>query len=137
MGLNLLIDLGTLNVPYFNSGVGVRRAFVAERPDVVRRYLRGIVAGIHRVRADQPFALDLYRKYLDTDDADVQADTYEVYGIKYAPAVPYPDAPGIQGVLDELAADNPRAREVSPRDFYDDRFVRELEESGFIQSLSR
>ena len=97
----------------------------------------GLVAGIHRVRADKPFALDLYRKYLDTDDADVLEDTYEVYGVKYAPAVPYPDAPGIQGVLDELAVDNPRALEVSPRDFYDDRFVRELEESGFIQSLSR
>jgi NitT/TauT family transport system substrate-binding protein len=137
MGLNLLIDLGTLNVPYFNSGVGARRAFVAERPDVVRRYLRGVVAGIHRVRADKPFALSLYRKYLETDDADVLEDTYEVYGLKYAPPVPYPDAPGIQGVLDELAAENPRAREVSPSDFYDDRFVRELEDSGYIQSLSR
>ncbi len=137
LGLNLLIDLGTLNVPYFNSGVGARRALVAERPDVVRRYVRGIVAGIHRVRADKAFALDLYRKYLETDDADVLEDTYEVYGVKYAPPVPYPDAPGIQGVLDELAAENPHALEVSPRDFYDDRFVRELEDSGYIRSLSR
>jgi NitT/TauT family transport system substrate-binding protein len=137
MGLNLLIDLGTLNVPYFNSGVGAHRTFVAQRPDVVRRYMRAIVAGIHRVRADKSFALGLYRKYLETDDADVLEDTYEVYGVKYAPLVPYPDAPGIQGVLDELAAENPRALEVSPRDFYDDRFVRELEESGYIRGLGR
>jgi NitT/TauT family transport system substrate-binding protein len=136
MGLNLLIDLGTLNVPYFNSGIGARRAFVAEQPDVVRRYVRGIVAGIHRVRADKAFALDLYRKYLDTDDPDVLEDTYEVYGVRYAPPVPYPDERGIQGVLDELAADNPRALEVAPRDFYDDRFIRELEDSGFIRGLS-
>ena len=99
--------------------------------------MRGIVAGIHRVRADKPFALSLYRKYLDTDDPDMLEDTYEVYGLKYAPPVPYPHDQGIQGVLDELAAENPRALEVSPRDFYDDRFVRELEESGYIRSLSR
>ena len=137
MGFNILIDLGTLNVPYFNSGVGTRRAFVAERPDVVRRYMRAIVAGIHRVRADKPFALSLYRKYLDTDDPDMLEDTYEVYGLKYAPPVPYPHDQGIQGVLDELAAENPRALKVSPRDFYDDRFVRELEESGYIRSLGQ
>jgi NitT/TauT family transport system substrate-binding protein len=136
MGFPILIDLGILNVPYFNSGVGTRRAFVAERPDVVRRYLRGIVAGIHRVRADKPFAFDLYRKYLQTDDPDMLEDTYEVYGVKYAPLVPYPDGPSIQGVLDELAAENPRALEVKPSDFYDDRFIRELDESGYIRGLT-
>ena len=42
------------------------------------------------------------------------------------------------GIGETIAdAENPRALEVSPRDFYDDRFVRELEDSGYIRSLSR
>ena len=137
MGFNTLIDLGTLNIPYFNSGVGTRRNLVAERADVARRYLRGIIAGLHRVRNDKPFGLEIYRKYLQTDEVDLLEDTYEVYGVKYAPLVPYPDAAAIQGVLDELATDNPRAKEMTPRDVYDDRFVRELDESGWIRGLSR
>jgi len=39
--------------------------------------------------------------------------------------------------LDELAARNPKARELDPRKFFDDSFVRQLETSGFIDGLYR
>jgi hypothetical protein len=39
--------------------------------------------------------------------------------------------------VDELAERNPKAKDQDPNKFFDDRFVRQLESSGFIDSLYR
>ncbi|MEK7342023.1 MAG: hypothetical protein AABZ69_07380 [Candidatus Binatota bacterium] len=42
---------------------------------------------------------------------------------------------GIQEVLNQAAARNPKAKNASPESFYDDRFVKELEAAGFYKQL--
>ena len=42
---------------------------------------------------------------------------------------------GIQEVLNQAAARNPRAKTANPDVFYDDRFVKELEGAGFYKQL--
>jgi hypothetical protein len=50
---------------------------------------------------------------------------------------PYPDRAAIEMVIrEELIPNDPRASEVPPEAYYDDRFVRELDESGFIRGLT-
>ena len=53
------------------------------------------------------------------------------------PAAPYPPADGYQLVLQDMAEKNPRAAQANVKDFIDTRFVKELEDSGFIKNLSR
>ncbi len=137
MGLHELLDLGSLGIPYAATGVSTRRSLAAQQPDVVERYLRAELAAIHRLRTNKALALSVFRDYLRTDDPEVLDDTYEVYVLKYLESVPYPDDASVQGVLDELATEVPRAREVSPSEFYDARFVRALDESGYIRSLEQ
>ena len=42
---------------------------------------------------------------------------------------------GIKTILDGFAEKDPRARNARPEDFADMRFIRELDQSGFIDSL--
>jgi len=50
---------------------------------------------------------------------------------------PYPEREAMEAVVrEELGNMNPRAREVPPQDFYDDRLLRELDDSGFIRQLT-
>jgi hypothetical protein len=51
--------------------------------------------------------------------------------------VPLPTPEGVRSVLDELAERNPKAKDQDPAKFFDDRFVRQLNTSGFIDSLYR
>ena len=51
--------------------------------------------------------------------------------------VPYPRAEAVQLALDQAAAQQPEARARRPEDFYDDRPLRELEQSGFAAGLYR
>lgn len=49
--------------------------------------------------------------------------------------VPYPTTGGIRFVLEQIAARDPRAKNVNPEAFMDLRFVKQLDESGFIKRL--
>ncbi|HEX9143727.1 MAG TPA: hypothetical protein VGA09_05595, partial [Candidatus Binatia bacterium] len=56
----------------------------------------------------------------------------------YAPKlqrVPYPTVGGIRFILDQLAVRDARAKNYAPETFMDVRFVKQLDESGFIQRL--
>lgn len=135
LGFRELLDIGGLGLPFAFSGISTRRDLVARQPDVALRLVRAQMGAVQRLKADRPFALDVFRKYLQTDDQDVLNDLYEVYIQQYMILLPYPDDATIQGVLDELAGEIPRAREVNPRDFYDASFVRQVDESGYLGRL--
>ncbi len=48
---------------------------------------------------------------------------------------PYPFVEGFKTVLDELSKRIPAAKAANPKDFFDARFIQELERSGYIESL--
>ena len=50
---------------------------------------------------------------------------------------PYPDLEGIQPILDEIAAQVPKAKSYKPENFVDTGIVRQLEQSGFIDNVYR
>jgi hypothetical protein len=52
------------------------------------------------------------------------------------PSVPYPVVSSLQTLLDFMANELPEAKDADARRFVDDRFIRELDESGFITALS-
>jgi hypothetical protein len=49
--------------------------------------------------------------------------------------IPYNTREGVVEVLNQAAVRNPKAKEARPEAFYDDRFVKELESSGFYKQL--
>jgi hypothetical protein len=51
------------------------------------------------------------------------------------PKIPYPTTKGIQTVLDEIGSRNPKAKSLTPANFIDLTYLKELEQSGFIKNL--
>jgi len=51
------------------------------------------------------------------------------------PRKQYPTLEGIKTVLTTLGEKDPKARAVKPEDLVDLRFIRELDQSGFIDAL--
>jgi hypothetical protein len=51
------------------------------------------------------------------------------------PENPYPPVEGYQTVLQEMASTNPKAAAVNAKELVDSRFVKELEDGGFVASL--
>jgi hypothetical protein len=51
------------------------------------------------------------------------------------PDKPYPTLTGIQTILDELAAKNPKLKAAKPEDFVDMSFVKKLDDEKFFERL--
>ena len=51
------------------------------------------------------------------------------------PQTQYPNPEGIKNILEPLAQTDPKAKAAKPEDFVDMRFIKDLDESGFIDEL--
>jgi NitT/TauT family transport system substrate-binding protein len=135
LGFSVLADLSTIGVDYQGAGVVTTRAYARENQDVVRRYLRAYVEGLHRFKTDKNFSLKVIGKYTRISEADALEETYQHYAVKVMPKVPYPTTKGIQMVLDEIASRDAKAKNLSPAALIDVHYLNELEQSGFVKNL--
>ena len=133
-GFNLLTDVAGL--PFQHNGVATTRKFIREKPDVVRRYVKSQVEAVHVLKSDRETSIKVVGKYLKLKDRELLEKSYDVSaGEDVYPRKQYPTLAGIKTILDALAAENSKAREVKPEDFVDLTFIKELDESGFIAKL--
>jgi NitT/TauT family transport system substrate-binding protein len=135
LGYLPLVDLVAERIPYEAATVVTTRAFAASKPEAVRGFVRAFTEAIALAKQDRSRVLDLYRQYARLDDPEMAAEWYEVYVEQVFPRVPYVSEAGVQTVLDLLSRTEPEAASVQPVRFIDNRYVRELEESGFIRQL--
>ena len=134
-GVTELAALADLDVDYIGTTVVATRALLARREDLVRRFVRAVVEGIHFYKTNKTPALASIGKFMRLEDPDALEETYRQYAVRLTPRAPYPTAKGVKTILDDVGARDPRARVANPADFIEARFVRELEESGFIKAL--
>ena len=137
LGNRVLLHLPTLNIPYASTGVSTRGDIIRDDPDLVKRYLSAEVEAIALMKKDRAFTMKVLSKYLRTTDSDLLAESYDIQISKYMMKVPLTTTEAVRSVLDELAERSPKAREQEPSKFFDDRFVRQLQTSDFIDSLYR
>lgn len=135
MGFHSLLDLAAATVPYEAACLVTTRTLIRENLEMVRRFTKGFVAGIHYARTQRDFTLKVLKKYTRVDDPDVLNANYDYFVGRVIPRVPYVSERGLQAVLDFVRQQNPQAANAKAQDFMENRFIRELEDSGFIQSL--
>lgn len=137
LGNRLMLHLPTLNIPYAANGISTRGEILRSDPDLVRRYLSAVIEASALMKKDRAFSFKILGKYLRTSDTDLLSETYDVQIAKYLLRVPLPTVDNVKSVVDEIAERNPKARDQDAKLFFDDRFVRQLETSGFIDSVYR
>jgi NitT/TauT family transport system substrate-binding protein len=134
LGFPMLVDMATLEIPFPQNGVYSSTRFLRERPDTVRRYIRAYVEAIHFYATHKEETLKILQRYSRVSDRKVLEESWD-YHARFMPRAPYPPVEGYQTILQDLALTNPKAAQANAKDFVDARFVKELEETGFVKSL--
>lgn len=135
-GCHYLIDFAEYGFNYALGGIAARRAYVEKHPEITRKFVKAYVEGMHRYRTDREFTIDVQADYSGIADRTIAAETYDLTR-PGMPRAPYPVAAALQTLLDFMAGELPEAKGADARKFIDDRFVRELEDDGFIDSLEK
>src|ERR1041384_2063139 len=134
LGFPTIVDLAAIQIPFPQNGVYTSTRFIREHPDIVRRYMRAYVEAIHFYKTRKEETIKISQKYSRLEDRKAQEETWE-WHTKYIPSAPYPPIDGYQLILQDMAEKNPKAAQANAKDYVDLRFVKELEDSGFIKNL--
>lgn len=132
-GFSVLADTRDWDEPIAGNSVLVDRAWLQDSTnwEAARRFMRATAEGIAIFHQDRELALDVLDRWYDIEDREF-AETVYARGA-WIPREPYPCYDGIKRTM-ELYDSNEMRKHV-PEDFYDDRFMREIVESGFIDAL--
>ena len=138
-GYGELLDLSALpEADYQHSTAVATRAYIASQPDAVQRFVRALVEAIHYAYTEKEGTKRSITRYNQIEDAEGLEEAYLQYfgpGAAMISRAPYPKPRGLAVTLDEVATDRPEARRLRFEDLVHDRFVRALDESGFIRQL--
>ncbi|HET9296035.1 MAG TPA: ABC transporter substrate-binding protein [Candidatus Binatia bacterium] len=136
LGYKEIADIAALGLEFPFVGIVTKKTFIKEQPDLVQRFVRAYTESIALYKNNRELAKQVTSKYTGIKDPEILNSTVDFYAPKLA-SVPYPTIGGIRFVLDQVATRDPRAKNFAPETFMDLRFVKQLEDSGFIQGLNR
>ena len=136
LGYKEIADIAALGLEFPFVGIVTKKTFIKEQPDLVQRFVRAYTESIALYKNNRELAKQVTSKYTGIKDPEILNSTVDFYAPKLA-SVPYPTIGGIRFVLDQVATRDPRAKNFNPETFMDLRFVKQLEDSGFIQGLNR
>jgi ABC-type nitrate/sulfonate/bicarbonate transport system substrate-binding protein len=135
-GQKPLIEFKYWKVPMASSSVHVEEAWLQNNRETARRFVKSMVDTIAVVKQDKLAFFRALAKYYNIKDPRMQEFFYNTWEF---PAKPYPAVEGLRmaKVLFDgqpgLRLDDFRKARVE--DYIDDSFVRELDQSGYIDSL--
>jgi ABC-type nitrate/sulfonate/bicarbonate transport system substrate-binding protein len=133
-GFRELADIADLVPEYQVAGVVTRRAFIKQQPDAVRGFVKAIGEATATFRNDAAFVKKVMRERLKIDDPLVVEETQKNYP-RYMPDIPYPSRAGVAVIKAFLEKSEPALQKLSIDDQMDMTIVRELEQSGFFNTL--
>src|SRR5262252_6047752 len=136
-GLNILADVAKLGLPFQYTGVATSRRFTKEHPDTVRRYVRSQLEAVQRIHTDKETSIKILTKYFGGRvERDILEKSWELLTEgNMLSKKQYPSLEGLKFILAPLAEKNPKARVAKPEDFVDLSLIKELDQSGYIDSL--
>ena len=133
-GAKVLMNMGKAGVYFPHDAFMARRSFINTNEDLTRRFLKAYGEGVYRLFTDRELSRRAIANYGRAIDAKTNDAVYQ-YAVDYVDKIPYNTREGVQEVLNQIAPRNPKAKTAKPEEFYDDRFVKELDSQGFYKQF--
>jgi ABC-type nitrate/sulfonate/bicarbonate transport system substrate-binding protein len=135
LGFKEIASITEMNLAFPNPAMVVLGDIIRKKPEVIDRFMRAYVRGVHRAKIDRDFTIKSYAKYTTVQDTAILQKAYDFYVEKIVEKAPYINMVGMQNALDEVAKTIPAAKNAKPEQFVDMRFLDKLEKSGLLNEL--
>jgi ABC-type nitrate/sulfonate/bicarbonate transport system substrate-binding protein len=131
-GLNILVNVADLGIPYPQLVIETTEKFNRAQPQLVKNFLKGFIDGIHYAASHKEETKKTITKYLKTADPEILEATHKSF-LQVTDYSAYPNLDGIRNAIEEVGARVPAAKNKKPEEFVDTRFLKELEREGFFK----
>jgi len=130
-GFKELADLQDYELPVAGSAFLVDREWLKNNRHAAAMFVKSAVDAIALLKNDKEGTFQTLKKWFQMTDAK-QMEFFYAEAVKL-PSKPYPAYEGLKRVMEVY--DSHEMRKYTVERFYDDSFIRELDESGYIDSL--
>jgi ABC-type nitrate/sulfonate/bicarbonate transport system substrate-binding protein len=134
MGFPLLIDSSKLGIPYSSLFFTVRKSYLVQHREDMKNVLKAIIEGVHYFKAHKDFSFKVIAKNMHLSDPEVVEETFREYEF---PLKPYPSKEYYALPIQEVGRKDPRILKENPDRFADMTLIKELDDSGFIDKLTK
>jgi ABC-type nitrate/sulfonate/bicarbonate transport system substrate-binding protein len=131
-----VIEIDPLPMIYYTT-LSTSMKFAQAHPDIVERFLKGMIEGIHFFKTQPQKTMEIIKRRFKMDgtlDDEIARATYECYKGHFEPKL-YPTTAAIDNVYEEAIRQDKDAAKINPMQLWDLHYVRELDDSGFIDDL--
>jgi NitT/TauT family transport system substrate-binding protein len=133
-GYHYVIYGPDLKIPYSATAFVTKRSVIAKRPQVIGNFMRAMAEASKVVHTDREFFYKVLGKYLRINDRSVLDSAYNAE-IKVLEPRLVIKMDSLQAILDEIAPTDARAKKIKPQELVDNRYLDEMEKSGFMDQL--
>jgi len=131
-----VIDIEPLPMIHFTT-VSSSLGFVEKHPDIVERFLKGLIEGIHFFKTKPDQAIRIIRdKSVKRGQMNLEQATITHRGLAgiLEPKL-YPKMQSIANVYEEAIRQDKDAEKINPMELWDLHYIRRLDDMGFVDGL--
>jgi len=132
--LSVLADSVKMNIPFFNTGLLGSRRFLDKQDARVMNFLRAYLESIKILKTERDYSVKALGQFTRVQNLKALQEGYDYFNNQLQP-VPYPSVEAMQAVIAQIAETNPKARGIDAKSYIDDRYLKRLEEEGFVRKL--
>jgi len=137
-GFTVLAELQKANIPFSSQGLVVRASTLHEQREMLEGLIKGLLEGIafSLTPKNKPQVIATLVKRLKLADPALAEEGYQdiVNGVERRP---FPTVEGLRNIQRLMKLRNPAIEKMKVDEMIDDRILRRIDESGFIEGLSR
>jgi NitT/TauT family transport system substrate-binding protein len=131
-GYRELVDLRKTDLEYAGNSIAANVPYIKSHSQLVENFLKGYIEALYFFRSQKERTIAGIMKFLKLNDRSRAEQGYDYY-YELMPVIPYATSAGIKSVLQNLAPRQQKAATANPEDFYDNSFLKRIEESGFTK----
>lgn len=131
-----VIDIEPLPMIWFTT-LSTSLGFAQKHPDIVDRFLKGVIEGIHFFKTRPKESIDIIQKF-HTLEGQMSLEQASATWRNLAPLLEanlFPSLQAIANVYEEAVRQDKDALRINPMELWDLHYIRHLADIGFVGSL--
>ena len=135
LGFLTLADLNKANLPILSSGFVMREPNIQKNPQLAENLMKAVIEGaaFSLSLAQKPNTIKILQKYLRVTEKDAEEGYRDL--VIGTDKKPYAAPAGVTNVVRLMKRSNPKVENVKPETLIDDRILKKIDQSGFIDEV--
>lgn len=135
-GMSILIELQRAKIPFMSTVFATNGSFLRDHPDIVERVLKALLEAqaYASTPANRNTVMQTMARQMKLNDLAALEENYQELLVGFEKK-PYGAVESLRNIQRMMATLNAKVARVKVDDIIDNRFIRKLDESGYIDGL--